>query len=254
MMGTVADITENKRAEQRLKESEAKFSGIVSISADAIISIDDRAANHHLQQWCGADLWVLEGGGDRDSSGLSHSRAVSHDPSSARRDVCGRRCDGPPHGGAAARLRVCARTVKSSRQRRRSQSCKSARRHCSRWRFAISPSASASRKNSRLPTHPSTPSSKTFPSCCSSRRASRCGSCGSIAQVKTCSVGRGRAFIGKNDYDLWPQEQAEFFVEKDRETLKSGKIVDITGRTDPNAPSRRSHPAHEKGSDPRRGG
>ena len=33
--------------------------------------------------------------------------------------------------------------------------------------------------------------------------------------------------IGKNDYDFWPKEQAEFFVEKDRETLKSGSIVDI---------------------------
>jgi PAS domain S-box-containing protein len=42
MMGTVADITEIKVAEQRLKESEAKFAGIVSISADAIISIDDQ--------------------------------------------------------------------------------------------------------------------------------------------------------------------------------------------------------------------
>jgi PAS domain S-box-containing protein len=34
-------------------------------------------------------------------------------------------------------------------------------------------------------------------------------------------------FTGKSDYDLWPRAQAEFFVEKDRETLKSGKIVDI---------------------------
>jgi PAS domain S-box-containing protein len=33
-------------------------------------------------------------------------------------------------------------------------------------------------------------------------------------------------FIGKTDYDLWPQAQAEFFVEKDRETLKD-KMVDI---------------------------
>ena len=32
---------------------------------------------------------------------------------------------------------------------------------------------------------------------------------------------------GKSDYDLWPRSQAEFFVEKDRETLKVGKIVDI---------------------------
>ena len=36
-----------------------------------------------------------------------------------------------------------------------------------------------------------------------------------------------QTLIGKNDYDLWPEEQAEFFVEKDRETLESGTIVDI---------------------------
>ena len=33
--------------------------------------------------------------------------------------------------------------------------------------------------------------------------------------------------IGKNDYDFWPKEQAEFFIEKDRETLRKGSIVDI---------------------------
>jgi PAS domain S-box-containing protein len=39
--GTCTDIEHIKLAEQKLKESEAKFSGIISISADAIISIDD---------------------------------------------------------------------------------------------------------------------------------------------------------------------------------------------------------------------
>jgi PAS domain S-box-containing protein len=34
-------------------------------------------------------------------------------------------------------------------------------------------------------------------------------------------------FIGKTDYDFWPRAQAEFFIEKDRETLDSGKVVDI---------------------------
>jgi PAS domain S-box-containing protein len=34
------------------------------------------------------------------------------------------------------------------------------------------------------------------------------------------------ALIGKSDYDLWPRAQAEFFVEKDRETLK-GKMIDV---------------------------
>jgi PAS domain S-box-containing protein len=33
--------------------------------------------------------------------------------------------------------------------------------------------------------------------------------------------------IGKTDYDLWPRAQAEFFIEKDRETLNGGKVVDI---------------------------
>ena len=36
-----------------------------------------------------------------------------------------------------------------------------------------------------------------------------------------------QTLIGKNAYDYWPNEQADFFVEKDRETLKSGSIVDI---------------------------
>ena len=36
-----------------------------------------------------------------------------------------------------------------------------------------------------------------------------------------------QTFIGKNDYDVWPKEQAAFFVEKDRETLKRGSVVDI---------------------------
>ncbi len=39
--GTCTDIEEIKTAEQRLRESEAKFSGIVSLSADAIVSVDE---------------------------------------------------------------------------------------------------------------------------------------------------------------------------------------------------------------------
>jgi PAS domain S-box-containing protein len=36
-----------------------------------------------------------------------------------------------------------------------------------------------------------------------------------------------QTLIGKSDYDLWPPAQAEFFIEKDRETLNGGKVVDI---------------------------
>ncbi len=35
------------------------------------------------------------------------------------------------------------------------------------------------------------------------------------------------SLIGKNDYDFWPKEQADFFVEKDRATLQRGTVVDI---------------------------
>jgi PAS domain S-box-containing protein len=41
--GIVEDITDRKIAEERLRHSEAKFSGIVSIAADAILSIDDQS-------------------------------------------------------------------------------------------------------------------------------------------------------------------------------------------------------------------
>ena len=40
-IGQIEDITERKRAERAVRLSEARFSGIVSISADAIISIDE---------------------------------------------------------------------------------------------------------------------------------------------------------------------------------------------------------------------
>ena len=41
MLGTIVDISARKSAEEARRLSEARFSGIVSISADAIISIDD---------------------------------------------------------------------------------------------------------------------------------------------------------------------------------------------------------------------
>jgi PAS domain S-box-containing protein len=35
------------------------------------------------------------------------------------------------------------------------------------------------------------------------------------------------AFIGKTDYDFFPKEEADFFTAKDRETLASGRVLDI---------------------------
>ena len=36
-----------------------------------------------------------------------------------------------------------------------------------------------------------------------------------------------QTLIGKTAYDFWPKEQAEFFIQKDRETLTNGSVVDI---------------------------
>ncbi|WDT76864.1 MAG: CHASE3 domain-containing protein [Candidatus Manganitrophus sp.] len=34
--------------------------------------------------------------------------------------------------------------------------------------------------------------------------------------------------IGKNDYDFFPKEQADFFIAKDRQVLNEGKLIDIS--------------------------
>ena len=36
-----------------------------------------------------------------------------------------------------------------------------------------------------------------------------------------------QSLVGKSDFDFWPREQAEFFVQKDRETMKRGNVVEI---------------------------
>ena len=43
------DITERKRAEREVRESRARFSGIIGSAMDAIISVDAGAAHHDLQ-------------------------------------------------------------------------------------------------------------------------------------------------------------------------------------------------------------
>ena len=78
--GTCTDIEQIKVAEQRLKESEAKFSGIVSISADAIISIDDEQRITIFNDGAEKIFGYSQGGGDRRSARHSHSRAVSQRP------------------------------------------------------------------------------------------------------------------------------------------------------------------------------
>ena len=39
---------------------------------------------------------------------------------------------------------------------------------------------------------------------------------------------RAENMVGKNDYDFFPKEEADFFTAKDRAVLESGKLIDIT--------------------------
>lgn len=40
-----------------------------------------------------------------------------------------------------------------------------------------------------------------------------------------------RELIGKNDYDFFPKREADFFIAKDRQVLRGGKLVDIPEET-----------------------
>ena len=60
-----------------------------------------------------------------------------------------------------------------------------------------------------------------------------------------------QSLVGKSDFDFWPREQAEFFVQKDRETMKRGNVVEIDEEPIQTRHQGVRTPAHEKGSDPR---
>ena len=127
--GTCTDIEQIKVAEQRLKESEAKFSGIISISADAIISIDEEQR-----------ITIFNDGAEQ-VFGYSKAEAIGtplgnliperfrRDSSPARRGVCVRRCDRASRGRIASpQSLVYARTAKNFQGRLRSPSYRSATR------------------------------------------------------------------------------------------------------------------------------
>ena len=46
------------------------------------------------------------------------------------------------------------------------------------------------------------------------------------------------SLVGKNDFDFWPRAQAEFFIQKDRETTRRGKVK---GRDRPEEPIQTRH-------------
>ena len=226
MMGTIADITENKRAEQRLKESEAQSSGIVSISADAIISIDDQQRiiifNNGAEQ--------IFGYSKAEAMGMAldcliperfrtihrqHVETFAAGDVTARRmgerlAIAGLRKSGEefPAEAAISKLQVGDKALLTVALRDITE-----RKRIEDELKAANRSLDAIIENIPL---------MLFMKDSATLRFSRFNRAGEdLLGWKRESV------IGKSDYDLWPPEQAEFFVEKDRETLRSGKVLDI---------------------------
>jgi PAS domain S-box-containing protein len=227
MMGTVMDITELKAVEQRLKESEAMFSGIVSISADAIISIDDQQRmtifnegaakifGYSRSEAIGASLDMLIPERFR-AAHREHVRRFAdgtvtrHRLAAPLMTIAGLRKNGEefPAEAAISKLQVGEKTLLTVALRDITR-----RKQIEEALKAANASLDAIVENIPLPLFIKDSQSLRF-----------------VRLNRACEEVLGwprQILTGKSDFDLWPQEQAEFFVEKDRETLRSGKIVDI---------------------------
>jgi PAS domain S-box-containing protein len=225
--GTCTDIEQIKAAEQRLKESEAKFSGIIAISADAIISIDDEQRitifNEGAERIFGYSQTEVIGTPLENLIPKRFRRAHrQHVEKFAAGDVIARRVGGRlttivglrkngeefPAEAAISKLQIGDQTLLTVALRDVTK-----RKRIEEELKAANASLDAIIENVPL---------MLFIKDAKSLRFVRFNRAGEEL------LGSPReAFTGKSDYDLWPQAQAEFFVEKDRETLESGKVVDI---------------------------
>jgi PAS domain S-box-containing protein len=225
--GTCTDIEQLKVAEQRLKESEAKFSGIIAISADAIISIDDERRITMFNR--GAER--IFGYSEAEVIGTPFDNLIPERLRSVHRQhverfaagdviargmgerlttIAGLRKNGEefPAEAAISKLRIGDQTLLTVALRDITK-----RKRIEEDLKAANASLDAIVENVPL---------MLFIKDATSLRFLRFNRAGEEL------LGSPREnFTGKSDYDLWPQAQAEFFVEKDRETLKSGKVVDI---------------------------
>jgi PAS domain S-box-containing protein len=226
-LGTCTDIEQIKVAEQRLKESEAKFSGIISISADAVIAIDDEQRISIFNS--GAER--IFGYSQADVIGTPLERLIPERFRRAHREHIEKFADGDviarrmgerltginglrqngeefPAEATISKLQVGEKTLLTvvlrdiSERKRIEDELKTA--HAS---------LDAVVENIPIMLFIKDSQSLRF-----------------VRFNRACEELLGwpkEALLGKSDFDLWPQAQAEFFVAKDRETLGSGKIVDI---------------------------
>jgi len=225
--GTCTDIEQIKAAEQRLKESEAKFSGIISASADAIISVDAAQRitmfNHGAEQIFGYSQAEAVGtpierliperfrsAHRQDIETFASGDSIARRMGERLTTIAGLRRNGEefPAEAAISKLQVGEKTLLTVALRDVTE-----RKRTEEALKAANASLDAIVENVPLMLFIKDAASLRF------LRFNRAGEelLGSPKET----------FTGKSDYDLWPQGQAEFFVEKDREALRSGMTVDI---------------------------
>jgi PAS domain S-box-containing protein len=223
----IEDITGRKRAEEALRISEAKYSGIVSISADAIISIDhdqlitifndgaEKIFGYSRSEAVGAPLSMLIP--DRFRSAHRHDleRFAGGDVTARRMGdrlstIVGVRKNGEefPAEAAISKLHVGETTLLTVALRDITE-----RTRIEQELIGANASLDAIIDNIPLMLFLKESESLRFV------RFNRAG--------EDLLGWPRQGMIGRNDYDLWSQTQADFFVQKDRETLNSGTIVDI---------------------------
>jgi PAS domain S-box-containing protein len=130
MQAFVRDITERREAVEALRESEAKFSGIISISADAIISIDEdqrivtynegaeKIFGYSQAETMGAPLDMLmperfRGAHRKQVEGFAEGTTVARRMAERQANVCGRRKNGEefPADAAISKIEIAGKKV-----------------------------------------------------------------------------------------------------------------------------------------------
>jgi PAS domain S-box-containing protein len=223
----IQDVTERKQAEEALRISEAQFAGIVSISADAIISIDydqrmtifndgaEKIFGYSRSEAMGAPLSMLIPERFR-AAHRQHVEQFASNGMTARRmggrlsNIAGLRKNGEefPAEAAISKLQVGEKTLLTVALRDITE-----RKRIEEELRGVNASLDAIIDNIPL---------TLFLKESQSLRIVR------VNRAAEDLFGWPRqTLIGTSAYDLWPPAQADFFVEKDREALNSGTIVDI---------------------------